>query len=943
MRDLSWGSTSRTPRAAPCGCPTASRARGTRTATTRGRCTPTPRAPPGVGHLPAGPSAAELDGMARAVRLSPDGEVTGEMRESMLRMVRALRLTFGHDVDDAPDFLDLLRGVAALDNMWHGDLSFDKAGPFTLDLLNQVIAAHPQGGPDPDQAAARRVLADALDEWTADPDTLLTDFVDLPAVEAATRWLESVDVADEAVDALKLAGPDAVGEAERSRMFWARVKAEEAVRASGMGERRSRRRCSTSSRAPGWGRRSATPQRAAHPGVRRGSGRGGPGRGGGVRPGGARRVQGHRRGHRPGRATRKGRDFTDGQKPPTVDLAQVRTPNGLVAAPWAGKDTTGEDKPVPYLVRVMPDAQKRGHLRLDLGGSTSSVSVGEFLELLANDRTLMREAGHRRRVRVLGAGHRPARSGGAGRAAAGPPVWWTDFPTDLSGMGDSGKPVLTLHATMPTGQGPGQVPGRTPGAGAPRRPRRPGRPVTVPAPLPRSAEPRSAEPTSGKSGTSGKSRTSGKRGTAARTVTRDAAAAARGGTALTRTSSGESTPTNPVFTVPVTAPPPARPRCCRRRRRRRSRQARRAWPGPTRTTCSTSPCGWRSSRCATSGRASRCRRSPSGIRRTRGPRVRRVPARCGRGADRTPAEPAEGRAEAGGRRPDDHDGGRGQGTGDQALRVTVETTLPPTATALGTLERLRLQDPRHYDGLLDMDALVRRVLGMAPAPRGAPGPLGAAASGQDGDGRGRATSLAALTAYHLEGQDVIDPSWAPHFTVQGNRVPGLNWSRAAGAVAELDTTRSDVRRPADEGGQTLDVAMVPWPRSVTPYVVAAEGRHDRVALPLPDGSTRVLDIDEFVELVAVDVARAGLPKGTPIALAIPFAGDRYLELPRKLADRTGLTVWAHTGRVELNLDGGAHTLDVIQPKERRAATGFRASPAWRPTSTRTTRSGTAAW
>ncbi|MEK8171935.1 lonely Cys domain-containing protein [Streptomyces sp. M19] len=106
--------------------------------------------------------------------------------------------------------------------------------------------------------------------------------------------------------------------------------------------------------------------------------------------------------------------------------------------------------------------------------------------------------------------------------------------------------------------------------------------------------------------------------------------------------------------------------------------------------------------------------------------------------------------------------------------------------------------------------------------------------------------------------------------------------------------------------------MVQGPR---PYVVAAEGRHDMVEVLLPDGSTRQLDVDAFVELVAADVAREGLPKGTPIVLAVPFAGDRYLDLPRKLADRTGLTVWAHSGQVELNMDGGTVTLDVIHPEE----------------------------
>lgn len=41
------------------------------------------------------------------------------------------------------------------------------------------------------------------------------------------------DLEDEAVTALDLSGPHKVGEAERSRMFWARVKAEETLNAPG--------------------------------------------------------------------------------------------------------------------------------------------------------------------------------------------------------------------------------------------------------------------------------------------------------------------------------------------------------------------------------------------------------------------------------------------------------------------------------------------------------------------------------------------------------------------------------------------------------------------------------------------------------------------------------------------------------------------------------------
>ncbi|MGI5048473.1 hypothetical protein ACM9HD_34320, partial [Streptomyces sp. JAC25] len=70
-----------------------------------------------------------------------------------------------------------------------------------------------------------------------------------------------------------------------------------------------------------------------------------------------------------------------------------------------------------------------------------------------------------------------------------------------------------------------------------------------------------------------------------------------------------------------------------------------------------------------------------------------------------------------------------------------------------------------------------------------------------------------------------------------------------------------------------------------------------VEVRLPDGSTRELDVDECVELVAADAAGETRAQGTPLVLAIPFAADAYPDLPRKPADRTGRTGWAHRGEV----------------------------------------------
>ncbi|MEK8171938.1 hypothetical protein NKH77_28945 [Streptomyces sp. M19] len=52
-------------------------------------------------------------------------------------------------------------------------------------------------------------------------------------MDGAVGWLGTVDLTAEAVRVLELSGPEEVGAAELSRMFWARVKADEWVARSG--------------------------------------------------------------------------------------------------------------------------------------------------------------------------------------------------------------------------------------------------------------------------------------------------------------------------------------------------------------------------------------------------------------------------------------------------------------------------------------------------------------------------------------------------------------------------------------------------------------------------------------------------------------------------------------------------------------------------------------
>ena len=105
------------------------------------------------------------------------------------------------------------------------------------------------------------------------------------------------------------------------------------------------------------------------------------------------------------------------------------------------------------------------------------------------------------------------------------------------------------------------------------------------------------------------------------------------------------------------------------------------------------------------------------------------------------------------------------------------------------------------------------------------------------------------------------------------------------------------------------IESAPWPDDA--YVVAAEGENGRVRLP--DG--RVLDAEGIADALAADPELAKLAKDVPVVLAIPFAGERYQEMLRVVADRLGRTVWGPSGEGRLVSDGtgNAHVLALMDP------------------------------
>ncbi|EHN77289.1 Ovarian tumor otubain, partial [Streptomyces coelicoflavus ZG0656] len=252
-------------------------------------------------------------------------------------------------------------------------------------------------------------------------------------------------------------------------------------------------------------------------------------------------------------------------------------------------------------------------------------------------------------------------------------------------------------------------------------------------------------------------------------------------------------------------------------------------------------------------------------------------------------------------------------------QATIAIGSPGHAAAVEVLDAARRDDPVLRPGRFEADAVARRVLRLAPyvlvdpeMRRDLYAMVRRAAEA------GRASGVAALTAFHLAEEGVLAADRARHLAIGGTRVPGLNWTGPEAAelngllVEEIPTDGTGTVAPPPVPGTPLGTTdLAPWPWDATPYAVLADGGHDRVTAALPDGTTRDLDADAFAELVAADPALRSLPDATPIVLAVPFAGDRYLDLPRTLADRTGRTVWVHTGVARRHPDPASGTTVAV--------------------------------
>jgi hypothetical protein len=924
------------------------------------------------------PDGADLDRLAEQAGFG--GEPSPRVRSELLRVVRALKLVAGPDVVVADDFPALVAGAAAVVNMWFADPDLRQTGPFWPQLLSRVIAAHPLAAGGVDGHVTRQVLTEASRAWRAfGPDLPVSRFVPLPELHTAAAWLrDPAEVDRAAVAALGLSGP-ADAPTHRTRMFWARVRAEEtlsgpaadALTARALhldpavavddAQREGARALLTQGFAAG--RNMADPDVA-----------------------GAYAAEAHGALAAPalftsmGAAAGLGRDWHDGSALlPRLD--SFRVADTTVAAPWTGQDAEGKDRPVPYAVRASVDLEDSGHVQVTVGTASYRMPAAEFAELLAADTTLRHSDSSTPVLLVL--------DGLSGPDAAvarkvsrrlGRSVWWSTSPVELTApdAADGELPVLApnLFALSEPSAADWQltIPD-VPDLGAPAVPARPTVPEPgAPTPATNSVATANSLPTTNGAPAAPTFGTPAPGAPAALDAPAAPAAPEAKG-APPRSFAGDpmdgleglepapvQVAAGPAVPVPVPVAAPALP------------------PLPSRTLVAygrdtTTPSAYGAQ---TVGRLA-AQVAAAGLRNWRAgaalPRVEVTgygsDARPGRSASGSPAMRRAATARAGfsrqlaselerlqrnvpadaprltaqdytvvvramSRVPADWAGTgalAGVSRAELGRQATIGLFQAPDAVAVQKLDTLRRRDRALREGPFDVDAIARRILHPDPGPTVPQGAREAlfALVGR-ATAAGRATGLAAIAAFHLSELGVTAPGRASHFTVEGRRVPGLNWS--GNAVVQLDTTEGDLLEENPAGGyDVLSTAPTPWPSGATPYVVAAEGRHDRVEARLPDGTTRELDVDAFVELVAADAAREALAPGTPIVLAVPFAADGYLDLPRRLADRTGRTVWAHTGRVTVeSAAGAASTIDVVRSPGAPRGDWIASGPGWGPDS-----------
>ncbi|WP_230543806.1 lonely Cys domain-containing protein, partial [Streptomyces griseus] len=259
------------------------------------------------------------------------------------------------------------------------------------------------------------------------------------------------------------------------------------------------------------------------------------------------------------------------------------------------------------------------------------------------------------------------------------------------------------------------------------------------------------------------------------------------------------------------------------------------------------------------------------------------------------------------------------------------------AEGLERLDRLRQADPGLSGGFLDLDAVARRVLLMAPAD-----PLNAAARtallrlATDPSTTG-AVGLDGLSAHHLVRRGAFHPDF--RLTDAQGRARGWNWlGRPLPADFDPDHTGRVTRTPDGTTGHSdpWDAPWRPAPGHPAAYTLLLTAGSASAVVRGLGGFSRSVSPEVLRELLALDPELTGQAADVPLLLHVERAAATDLELPRRIADRLGRQVWATAGRAGIGrlpgTPGGSMLLLLDEVDRAPRAQWLLSSPATSPAS-----------
>ncbi|WP_239142477.1 lonely Cys domain-containing protein [Streptomyces sp. SID8016] len=173
------------------------------------------------------PTEAELDRLAVTAGLHDDPDtVPPEVRATVLRLVRALRLVFDHAVEDdrwvpGGRYERALKGIAALETLRANDPGLRRFTPFRMELW--TFLARRVGGDAPGPDAYRDVLDAARQLVAQRPDSTLSGMLPDTALTYAVDELSGTQGEELARDAVGLPEPVTLRPKDIARAFWAMV------------------------------------------------------------------------------------------------------------------------------------------------------------------------------------------------------------------------------------------------------------------------------------------------------------------------------------------------------------------------------------------------------------------------------------------------------------------------------------------------------------------------------------------------------------------------------------------------------------------------------------------------------------------------------------------------------------------------------------------------